>query len=64
MAMSRFTKPPSVEDLDNIVDAAVPQNTKYSTKFGMNVFNGEFQHTFKKNKSNFLLSSVDLASLL
>ena len=48
--MSRFAKLPSAEDLDNIVDAAVQQNAKYSTKFGMNVFDGEFQHTFKKNK--------------
>ena len=59
-----FAKPPIEEDLNKNVDAAIPQNTKYSTKFEMNVFNGEFQHTIKKKKWNFLLSSVDLAGLL
>ena len=36
--MSGFAKPPREEDSDKIVDVAVPQNTKYSTKFGMNVY--------------------------
>ena len=40
MSEKRFAQL-SLEEVNKIVDNAVPKNTKHGTKFGMSVFNGK-----------------------
>ena len=39
---SRFAKNISEAEISQIIDGAVPENTKKSTQFGLNVFRGKF----------------------
>jgi len=42
--------------IQEILNNAVPENTKKATKFGMNIFNGTYLWKFFKNKQQLLRS--------